>query len=348
MNRIFNEENIYKVSVIGTLSIILLLTISVGVTQYMNYKKSSTDQQELLRSKYLHLRKEILKEEINNELEKIENSRKYAEKEELNRMKETISEANNIISTRFVKNGYLRRIDIKDYLDAKLESLLNQYTDFYIIAENGRGIYLPKLRSMEGRNFLYNYAEHGNYTDFKKLVGHKNKHIETLLDTITDEDGNQRIEKRYFHIQKVSNTSCYIVYEKYIQDLNLYIQEYIVSSLQKSQSDTIHVKGDYIFAHRVINFESKDFMLEQLVNPNRPERVGKTIDPETKRDDNNFKYLIAMKDSVLLSENNDAFITYIYKNPDTKDPEEKISYWKYLPEYEFNNRKRNISFKNKC
>jgi PAS domain S-box-containing protein len=334
MNRIFNEENIYKVSVIGTLSIILLLTISVGVTQYMNYKKSSTDQQELLRSKYLHLRKEILKEEIDNELKKIENSRRYAEKEELDKMRETVSEANNIISTIYRPYGYVRRNEIKDELDAKLELELDQYTDFYIIGENNLGIYLPKLRSMEGRNFSNQYADHKKYTDFKKIIGLKVEHSETLTDTIIDEDGYQRIEKRYIHIQKVSNTSWYIVYEKYLQDVNNYIQEYVVSSLQKSQSDTIHVNGDYIFVHRVINFESKDFMLEQLVNPNRPERVGKTIDPETIRDDNNFKYLIAMKDSVLVSENNDAFITYKYLNPETETDEEKLSYWKYLPDYQ--------------
>jgi signal transduction histidine kinase len=332
MKKLLNEKNIYKISVYSTLIIIILFSISIGYSIYKNYQKFDKQTQELFKDQVVTLKKNNLKSEINNELEKIENSRKYEEKEELNRIKETVSQANNIVITRFVKDGYISRTEIKDYLDATLEFELDQYTDFYIIGENKLGIYLPKLRSMEGRNFSDNYAEHGKYTDFLKLVGHKKKHIETLLDTITDKGGNQRIEKRYFHIQKVSNTSWYIVYEKYIQDLNLYIQEYIVPSLQKSQSDTIHVKGDYIFAHRVYNFDNNDFILEQLVNPNNPDRIGRKILAIQKSDVDGKRYLLEMRDSILNSPTKDAYINYKYLNPETGFDEGKISYWKYLPD----------------
>jgi mRNA-degrading endonuclease RelE of RelBE toxin-antitoxin system len=109
MKKLLNEKNIYKISVYSTLIIIILFSISIGYSIYKNYQKFDKQTQELFKDQVVTLKKNNLKSEINNELEKIENSRKYAEKEELNRMKETVSQANNIVSTRFVKNGYIER-----------------------------------------------------------------------------------------------------------------------------------------------------------------------------------------------------------------------------------------------
>lgn len=89
-------------------------------------------------------------------------------------------------------------------------------------------------------------------------------------------------------------------------------------------------KSNYVFVYEVENLEGGDKFAKMLVNPNRPDLLGKYLssnyeDENGKRFRDEFLRLIRKK--------GDAFSQYAYKKPFENEIKQKLSYFKYYPNW---------------
>ena len=84
-------------------------------------------------------------------------------------------------------------------------------------------------------------------------------------------------------------------------------------------------KSDYIFVYELLNKDGGDDFAKMVINPNRPDIVGKYISTNYK-DINGFSFREKFMDDINIK--GDSTVTYSYKKT-TQKIEEKISYFKY-------------------
>ena len=89
-------------------------------------------------------------------------------------------------------------------------------------------------------------------------------------------------------------------------------------------------KSNYFFVYDVYDFKGGDRFARQIVNPNRPDIVGKFISTNYK-DKNGKKFREEFLKGI--REKGEAFSTYIYKKPVTDTINKKLSYFKLYPKW---------------
>lgn len=83
-------------------------------------------------------------------------------------------------------------------------------------------------------------------------------------------------------------------------------------------------RNNYIFAYQVHDLQGGDFFAKMIVNPNRPDLVGKFIsDGYTDAEGVPFRK-IALES---IRKNGDAYVTYMYKKPGAQELNPKITYF---------------------
>ncbi|MEA1914105.1 MAG: cache domain-containing protein [Campylobacterota bacterium] len=88
-------------------------------------------------------------------------------------------------------------------------------------------------------------------------------------------------------------------------------------------------KSDYIFVYKVRDINGGNKFAELLINPNRPDLLGKYLsDDYTDAKGKQFRKEF-LKD---IRAKGESFVTYAYKKPSTQEVIEKISYFKYFKE----------------
>jgi C4-dicarboxylate-specific signal transduction histidine kinase len=89
-------------------------------------------------------------------------------------------------------------------------------------------------------------------------------------------------------------------------------------------------KSNYIFVYDIKNMQGGDEFAVMLVNPNRPDLLGKTI--STNYEDENGK---RFREDFLndIRKNGESFTQYAYKKPSDQQIKQKLSYFKYFQEW---------------
>ena len=87
-----------------------------------------------------------------------------------------------------------------------------------------------------------------------------------------------------------------------------------------------HSKNKYIFIYKVNNINGGKEFATMLLNPNRPDLVGKKIDDDYE-DLNGFKFRKEMLRQI--KQKGEAIVTYYYKKPHSNKIIQKISYFEY-------------------
>ncbi len=91
-------------------------------------------------------------------------------------------------------------------------------------------------------------------------------------------------------------------------------------------------KSNYIFVYEILDINGGDNFAKLLVNPNRPDLIGKEI--STNYEDENGKKFRQefMKDIRVKGE---SFTKYAYKKVYTNEVKQKLSYFKYFPSWQW-------------
>jgi len=89
-------------------------------------------------------------------------------------------------------------------------------------------------------------------------------------------------------------------------------------------------KSNYFFAYEVINMQGGDDFAVLVVNPNRPDLVGKLISTNYKDTDGKKFREDFMRDIRLTGE---SYTLYAYKKPNSSESKYKLSYFKYYERF---------------
>jgi len=85
-------------------------------------------------------------------------------------------------------------------------------------------------------------------------------------------------------------------------------------------------KSDYVFVYMLLNKDGGDKFAKMIINPNRPDIVGKFISTNY-QDVNGFNFREKFMEDI--RQKGDSTVSYAYKKTTTQKIEEKISYFKY-------------------
>lgn len=91
-------------------------------------------------------------------------------------------------------------------------------------------------------------------------------------------------------------------------------------------------KSNYIFVYEIKNIQGGDKFAKMLVNPNRPELIGKYLSTDYEDSDGNKfreKFLADIRKS------GESYIKYSYKKPSSSEAIYKLSYFKYYERFDW-------------
>jgi len=83
-------------------------------------------------------------------------------------------------------------------------------------------------------------------------------------------------------------------------------------------------KDNYLFAYQVYDLRGGEFFAKMIVNPNRPDLIGKFISDKYKDAEGVPFRKIALES---IRKNGDAYVTYMYKKPGSHELNPKITYF---------------------
>lgn len=91
-------------------------------------------------------------------------------------------------------------------------------------------------------------------------------------------------------------------------------------------------KSNYIFAYEILDINGGDMFAKLLVNPNRPDLIGRIISTNYK-DVNGKKFREEFMDEIRLK--GESYTEYAYKKVYTNEVKQKLSYFKYFPRWQW-------------
>jgi PAS domain S-box-containing protein len=165
------------------------------------------------------------------------------------------------------------------------------------------------------------------YYEYKDNIESTTRHLNKLF--------QQRIK---FEVDAIVSNTEYrrSVHTNYLKEnFDLSDNGSLIKSVKKIVLDEItsmDLQGsqEYIFVYELLKPEGGKKFARMLINPNRPDLVGNLID-EDYRDIEGFEFRNEFMRQIRIS--GEAFVSYMYKDPNTGLYDRKTSYFKYYPEF---------------
>ncbi|MFO7809774.1 MAG: cache domain-containing protein, partial [Candidatus Delongbacteria bacterium] len=303
----FDENNVSKVivkySFILVCAIALLLLLIYTPKYYLEYKKNIESTSE-------HLN-ELFRERIKFEVEEMVKNTQY--RSDVHR---------NYVMYKFDNETFLFRDELNGYLKNR--------------SENNDRILRSFISSYSVKDTLKYYFI--SYSD--KILLRTN---DSLLSVQKPEFGPEGVRSKIDSIlQKTDKSRDNIIKIKYSDKNELYcglvfpeknlergLKEIVYQEIKKA-----NIKGsqEYIFVYEILKYEGGKGFARMLINPNRPDLTGSLIDDDYK-DAQGFEFRKEFMKQIRI--NNEAFVSYIYKDPQTGENDLKTSYFKYYPEFKW-------------
>jgi len=325
------EENIGKISFLSSLIIVVLLIMILGgVFISDKYKQFQTDLQRVKKN-YTSIQKERLKSEVLTQINSITARLDDSNQKLKIGIKTRVYEAHAITENLYQEyKGTYTPDEVKSLIKEALRPL--RFHDnrgyFFIRSMDGISILYPPDPSREGLNL--NIGQHQ----------HKKKLSQEMIDLIHDK-GEGFIEYRWpkpgKDEEKFFPKTSYI---KYFQPFGWILGsgEYL-DNVQKMATQTIirilnnevpDLKSpEYVFVYQLHDMNGGDEFGTMLINPNRPDLIGKKISDKFKDAKGKMFRREMLKG---IREKGESFVTYWYKRPGSEGLFAKLSYFKYYPE----------------
>jgi signal transduction histidine kinase/FixJ family two-component response regulator/HPt (histidine-containing phosphotransfer) domain-containing protein len=318
----FDENNISKIILKFSFILVALMALSLVAIYtpkyYYEYKKNT----EATKGHINKLFEDRIKYEVNQIVENINYRSSVHEKYLLLEMRsevmkffEHISGTTSLLNTdRSVKKDIYTKI-LKNYA-------VSDSQKYYFIADS-RFLII-------GSAGLFILKEH-DFTD---------KFAQAL-----SSNGNKEIMKDddlHSIFREFLNNSENYIQMKYSENIKIYYGAVIPESYFSRQIENIindeishsNIKGsqEYIFVYKLINPAGGKSFAQMIINPNRPDLIGKHIDADY-ADSTEFKFRKEFLRQINL--NGEALVKYYYMNPETGKNDLKTSYFKLYPDFKW-------------
>ena len=330
-----NEENIGKISFISSIVIIVLLTTTLGFVFIQNtYGKFQKDFQRV-EINYMTDQKDQLRSEVNKQIQKIDAQRQINEVDIKADIKKRVYEAHAIASNLYLKNNQDIKSseEIQSYIREALRPIRFNNGNGYFFIWSGKGVPVlyPPNTDWEGKNIYIN-PEKYKIDLFNKIFSITKDPGEGFLNYSWHKPGVNE-QKRFDKITFVKYFKPYdwvIGSGDYLDNMKDRIKNSII--YQFNQNDYGLKFSEYIFIYKVHDINGGDDFATMLVNPNRPDLLGKKISDNYK----DAKGKMFRREMIQgIRGNGEAFVTYHYKKPGSEGIGKKLSYFKYYPEWEW-------------
>lgn len=327
----FSEENIGKLSFMGSVAFILLFTCLLGGYRvFSGYKELDADIH-FMEKKFQEQQREQLKTSVNHQIFRIEI-----------RQDLIIQELKKVLKTR-TRNilGVIENLH-KQYNKGKSTEEIQQFIRDSIrpLSFHGGNSYVF-IFSMDGVPQLYppDPSLEGKIPDWQ-VFPNQQKVVDGLT-KIVREKGEGFYEYQWpksdDNLDKLYKKICFVSYfepynwligiGEYLDYFTLKTQKGIEKVL--SQSNTSFL-GSYFFLYQLHDIQGGDDFATMLVNSNRPDLVGaKLSDSYTDVTGRPFRKEMLKG----LREKGEAYVEYQYKKPGTEKISRKLSYFKLYPKW---------------
>nr|WP_320192473.1 cache domain-containing protein [uncultured Desulfobacter sp.] len=330
---LIKEDNIGIISFISSTILVVLLTSILGGIFIRDQHRHFQQDLQKVGINFFKMQKERLRSEVDMQIRSINAWHESARQRLKTTIKARTYEAYAVAENLFEQNKEKRPEEIQAIIREAIRPI--RFND-------GRGYFF--IRDTRGPFVLYppNPKIEGPHV---KLFPHQNRkelfqRINTLLFTKGEGFIDYQWPKPGGREHELFEKMTFVKYFKPF-GWSLGTGEYLVnfeSLVQKSIIDTLNsiipsdIAPEYIFIYQLHNMNGGNEFATMLVNPNRPDLIGKKISDNY----TDIKGKMFRKEMVQgIRDTGEAFVSYWYKNPGSEEPGSKLSYFKYYPAWKW-------------
>ncbi len=217
----------------------------------------------------------------------------------------------------FNKNNNYSKEDIKKIFISRTESLNSKNNNNYyslidiktnkVILNNQK-----KLLNLDVSKFVD--------LDGRQIILMENVYDKFLKLKLTKSDNDEKRYNKIIYIKKLEELDLAVIYGEYIDDINLEIQNKILSDVLYYDFEN----NPYIFIIKIFDFNRDSNYGEVILHHAKPELVGKKLslnNSDRRVDDYRRDYIQKLKNY------GEGFVTYYYSRPDSNKISQKMSYF---------------------
>lgn len=326
------EDNIGKISFIGSIIIVVLLSTLLG--SIFIHDKYNHFQKNLLRVEKSHtaVQRERLQSDVKMQIQRIDSWRTGSERNLKDSIKKRAYEAHAIAQNLYQKNKDHKSLEEIQFgiIEALRPVRFNNDRGYvFIRSTQGDSVLYPPDPGREGLN-VYLSTHPDRIELFKKMVNITQGVGEGFVKYQWPKPGGNESERfeKITYVKHCEPFDWVIGIGEYVVDVEEKIQQNIIHQLNSIVPDVN--SSDYTFIYQLHDMNGGDEFATMLVNPNRLDLLGKKIsDDYTDAKGNMFRKEMLQG----IRDKSEAFVTYWYKQPGSEALVAKLSYFKYYPEW---------------
>lgn len=328
------EENIGKISLMTSVILVIFLTGILGGVflneKYQSFKKNMT----LVEKIYINFQRERLKSEISIEIDRINSKRKSTDNEQQLNLKRQVSQAHRLVANLYQKFSLQNQNHIETSIKKSIRPIWinSEGGNFFIWSnKNPRVVLFPDDYSVEGSHVLMYQDTRKNTFENKlqSILAEKKEGYISFLWPMT-KNGQTELSLFKAYIKLFEPMDWIIGVGDYAENLDAQIKEQVIRDLSFIHDDSN--QKEYVFVYKVHNMLGGKKFASMLVNPNRPDLVGTAVSDDFKDAKGNL-FRKEMIEKIRTEQ--EAFVKYWYKKPDTDGVFPKLSYFKYFPDWKW-------------
>ena len=330
---LIKEHNIGIISFISSTILVVLLTSILGGMFLRDQHRHFQQDLQKIGTNFFKMQKERLRSEVEMQIRSIKAWHDSAKQRLMTTIKARTYEAYAIAENLYEQN--------KEKRDEEIQALIREAIR-PIRFNDGRGYFF--IRDIQGPFVLYPpnpkiegpHVKLFPYQDRKELSQKINTLLFTKGEGLIDYQWPKPGGREHELFEKMT-------FVKYFKPFgwSLGTGEYLVnfeSLVQKSIIDNLNsiipsdIDPEYIFIYQLHNMNGGNEFATMLVNPNRPDLIGKKISdnyPDIKGKMFRKEMLQGIRDT------GEAFVSYWYKKSGSEEPGSKLSYFKYYPQWKW-------------
>ena len=324
------EENIGKISFIGTAILVVVLTTILGSIFISAKYNDFQENLQRVKRNYIALQKERLSSDVKIQISRFKVRLENIEQNLNISLKNRVDRIYSIIQNLYKENKTPEEVQslVRNILHpARFD---NSKGSISIRSVNGSSIlYSPDPLGEEGINTKLNHDQAENEIFQRMLTivqGDKEGFLKS--ESLKPGDRQNKFLKKNIYVKYFEPLNWIISSSEYLYN----VEEDLRQSLLKYLNNTIPDLNspEYIFIYHLHDINGGEEFASMLVNPNRPDLIGKKI-PDSYMDAKGKMFRKEMLQG--LRDKGEAYVTYWYKKPGSDAVFAKLSYFKYYPEW---------------
>ncbi len=331
---IIKEENIGKISFVSSTLLVLVLTAVLSAI-FVEHRDAHFERDlERVEQDYTEAQRDRLRSEVNMQISSINAWHNRTEQHLREEIKSRVYEAYEMADSIY-------RTQQNSHSDAAIQNLVIEALRpirfyqgrgyFFIKSLQGDIVLNPPEPEFEGQNIYSDALEDdlGIFEQMKVVVEDSGEGFIKYKWPVPG-DVSKTLKDKVSFVKHWPTYNWVIGTGEYHANIEEEIKQSIIYHLNSIVPD--QNSPEYLFIYQLHEVSGGDEFATMLVNPNRPDLVGRKISSRVS-DAKGLQYRQQMLRDI--EYRGESFVTYWYKKPGTDTPVKKLSYFKYFPEWQW-------------